>query len=299
MSSSLEAGLGGSTPCTGCVSWDSRHKLSRQAVASAVPGFWNRYPGCRCDIESLEYSYSFSPELEQEWKWPDRYATQPQILEYIEHVADRFDLRRDVTLNTRIVTASFDSTTNLWTITTGQRRRDQRPVCRDGHGKLIDTAASLTWQAFLASRVSGITLGFGPTRELTLPASELALLAPDRLACRASSHCRAGRSPLRLPAHGELLSCRRETRPWTRSENRITKRSIETGARRLMTTPFGIAGHPAPTEGALEATLEEREETYAARWGPGRQHQLPLRLQRSPAQHGIQRYGCQFCARPH
>ena len=59
--------------------------------------FWNRYPGARCDIESLEYSYSFSPELDQEWKWPERYATQPQILEYINHVADRFDLMpRDV-----------------------------------------------------------------------------------------------------------------------------------------------------------------------------------------------------------
>ena len=80
--------------------------------------FWNRYPGCRCDIESLEYSYSFSPELEQEWHWPDRYGTQPQILEYIEHVADRFDLRKDVTLNTRVLTAHFDSADNLWTITT-------------------------------------------------------------------------------------------------------------------------------------------------------------------------------------
>ena len=55
--------------------------------------YWNRYPGCRCDIESLEYSFSFSPELEQDWHWPERYGTQPQILDYIEHVADRFDLR--------------------------------------------------------------------------------------------------------------------------------------------------------------------------------------------------------------
>ena len=80
--------------------------------------FWNRYPGCRCDVESLEYSYSFSPELEQEWHWPDRYGTQPQILEYIEHVADRLDLRKDVTLNMRVLTATFDSQANHWTITT-------------------------------------------------------------------------------------------------------------------------------------------------------------------------------------
>ena len=79
---------------------------------------WNRYPGCRCDVESLEYSYSFSPELEQEWHWQERYGTQPQILEYVRHVADRFDLRRDVQLDTRVLSAHYDGGRNLWTIAT-------------------------------------------------------------------------------------------------------------------------------------------------------------------------------------
>jgi len=60
--------------------------------------YWNRYPGCRCDVESMEYSYSFAEDLQQEWKWPERYGTQPEILRYINHVADRFDLRRDIRL---------------------------------------------------------------------------------------------------------------------------------------------------------------------------------------------------------
>jgi cyclohexanone monooxygenase len=80
--------------------------------------FWNRYPGARCDIESMYYSYSFSPELEQEWKWTERYATQPEILRYANHVADRFDLRRDIQFDTRVVTANFDESTNRWDITT-------------------------------------------------------------------------------------------------------------------------------------------------------------------------------------
>ena len=63
--------------------------------------FWNRYPGARCDVESHFYSYSFDPELEQEWDWTEKYPTQPEILRYIDHVADRFDLRRDITLRTR------------------------------------------------------------------------------------------------------------------------------------------------------------------------------------------------------
>ena len=60
--------------------------------------YWNRYPGARCDIESVDYSYSFSEELEQEWEWSERYPAQPEILRYLNHVADRFDLRRDIEL---------------------------------------------------------------------------------------------------------------------------------------------------------------------------------------------------------
>src|SRR5437588_4911046 len=70
--------------------------------------YWNRYPGARCDVESLDYSYSFSDELQQEWRWTERYASQPEILKYINHVADRFDLRRDIQLDTRVTTARFD-----------------------------------------------------------------------------------------------------------------------------------------------------------------------------------------------
>jgi cyclohexanone monooxygenase len=60
--------------------------------------YWNRYPGARVDVESQEYSYSFSPELEQEWQWTERYSAQPELLRYLNHVADRFDLRRDIQL---------------------------------------------------------------------------------------------------------------------------------------------------------------------------------------------------------
>jgi cation diffusion facilitator CzcD-associated flavoprotein CzcO len=80
--------------------------------------YWNRYPGARCDVESLDYSYSFSPELEQEWSWTERYATQPEILRYLQFVADRFDLRRDVTLDTRVEGATLDEDTLRWTVRT-------------------------------------------------------------------------------------------------------------------------------------------------------------------------------------
>ncbi|MFT6581619.1 MAG: cyclohexanone monooxygenase [Alphaproteobacteria bacterium] len=80
--------------------------------------YWNRYPGARCDIGSLEYSYQFSSELQQEWHWTERYAPQPEILKYANHVADRFDLRRDIQFNTRVVSTHFDDASNSWTLTT-------------------------------------------------------------------------------------------------------------------------------------------------------------------------------------
>src|SRR5579862_6510762 len=74
--------------------------------------YWNRYPGARCDVESMYYSYSFSAELEQEWEWTERYPTQPEVLRYLNHVADRFDLRRDIQLETRVTEAAYLEDTN-------------------------------------------------------------------------------------------------------------------------------------------------------------------------------------------
>ncbi len=80
--------------------------------------WWNRYPGARCDVESMDYCYSFSPELEQDWTWSERYATQPEILRYVNHVADRFDLRRDIRFETRVTGATWDEAAHRWHIVT-------------------------------------------------------------------------------------------------------------------------------------------------------------------------------------
>jgi cyclohexanone monooxygenase len=89
-----------------------------QAAGVGGTWYWNRYPGARCDIESMTYSYSWSRELEQEWTWTERYAGQAEILRYIEHVADRFDLRRDIQLSTRVAEAVFDEADDCWAVTT-------------------------------------------------------------------------------------------------------------------------------------------------------------------------------------
>src|SRR5437660_11135047 len=100
--------------------------------------YWNRYPGARCDVESMDYSYSFSDELQQEWRWTERYASQPEILRYINHVADRFDLRRHVQLETRVTAAVFDDATNRWAIETDPGDRVSARFCIMATGCLSD-----------------------------------------------------------------------------------------------------------------------------------------------------------------
>ncbi|MDP2332975.1 MAG: NAD(P)/FAD-dependent oxidoreductase, partial [Reyranella sp.] len=113
-------------------------KVRAYEAGSDVGGtwFWNRYPGARCDVESLEYSYSFSDDLQQDWKWPERYGNQPEILQYINHVADRFDLRRDVQLDTRIVSALFNQKTGLWMLRTDRDEVVRARYCVMAAGNL-------------------------------------------------------------------------------------------------------------------------------------------------------------------
>ena len=99
-------------------------KLGQTAVvlesAGGVGGtwYWNRYPGARCDIMTVDYSYSFDPELEKEWKWSEKYATQPEILAYANHVTDRYDLRKDIRFHTRVKKATWDDSEKRWRIRT-------------------------------------------------------------------------------------------------------------------------------------------------------------------------------------
>jgi cyclohexanone monooxygenase len=105
------------------------HRLRRLGMRTVVleagggvggTWYWNRYPGARCDVESMQYSYSFSPELQAEWRWSELFASQPEILRYAEHVADRFDLRRDIRLNTRVTAATYDADRARWRVETEQ-----------------------------------------------------------------------------------------------------------------------------------------------------------------------------------
>jgi cation diffusion facilitator CzcD-associated flavoprotein CzcO len=126
------------------------HKLRTQGlsvrVLEAAPelgGTWyhNRYPGARCDVESVDYCYSFSEQLQQEWNWTEKYATQAEILRYLNWVADELDLRRDIALGARVASAVFDETTLRWTVSTNDGRVFSARFCVMATGPL---SAALT-----------------------------------------------------------------------------------------------------------------------------------------------------------
>ena len=100
-------------------------------AGSGVGGtwYWNRYPGARCDVESMQYSYSFDADLDQEWVWTEKYAPQGEILAYANHVADRFDLRRDIDFDTRVTAATYDEKTKRWSVETDRGDRVTAQFC--------------------------------------------------------------------------------------------------------------------------------------------------------------------------
>ena len=91
--------------------------------------YWNRYPGARCDVESMQYSFSFSEELDQEWTWSEKYSPQPEILSYANHIVDRFDLRRDIVFDTRVTAATWDEDAKRWHVETDRGDKVSAKFC--------------------------------------------------------------------------------------------------------------------------------------------------------------------------
>lgn len=230
--------------------------------------FWNRYPGARCDIESLEYSYAFSDSLQQEWKWPERYATQPQILAYIEHVAERFDLLRDVQLNTRIRAAAFDRATDRWTLTAESGELVSAAFCIMATGNLSTPRVpnfeglesfkgkwyhSGKWPAdgvdFTGQRVGVIGTGSSGIQMIPLIARQAEHLYVFQRTANFS-----------LPAQNGPMEPGREDPHKADYPNR---------RREARVSGFGVSGYPTPTQSALEASDDERRRRYEALWERG------------------------------
>jgi len=229
--------------------------------------YWNRYPGARCDVESMDYSYSFSEELQQEWKWTERYASQPEILRYIEHVADRFDLRRDIELKTRVASAIWDETANRWEVRTDRGDRVFAQFCIMATG-CLSTAQT---PAFKGLETFGGTwnhtgtwphegVDFTGQRVGVIGTGSSAIQSIPIIARQAASLVVFQRTPnFSVPAHNAPLDRDFEGRVKANyAEYRRQARESRVG--------FVVASNDTS---ALAATPEERLREYEARWNRG------------------------------
>jgi cation diffusion facilitator CzcD-associated flavoprotein CzcO len=229
--------------------------------------YWNRYPGARCDVESLDYSYSFSDELQQEWRWTERYAAQPEILQYINHVADRFDLRRDVQLRTRVTAARFDEAAGWWTVETDRGDRVSARFCIMATGCLsaaqvprfpgLETFRGDRYHTghwphegvdFSGQRVGVIGTGSSAIQSIPIIAEQAAHLFVFQ------------RTPnFSVPAHNAPLDPELERR---------VKASYAAFRRQARESRIGFVVERSEAS-ALAVTPEERQQEYEKRWRRG------------------------------
>ena len=240
-------------------------------VADDVGGtwYWNRYPGARCDVESLEYSYSFSPELEQEWEWSERYATQPEILRYAQHVADRFDLRRDIRFNTRVKSAEFDDTTTRWTIATDDGLVARAQFLIMAVGCLSSTnlpnfpgRETFTGASYHTGKWPHEGVDFTGKRVAVIGTGSSAVQSIPIIAKQATHVTVFQRTPTyAVPAHNRALTAAEV------ADVKARYRELR-AANRLTMTGYG-SRNPRGVTNAVDADPAEREAEYEQRWAAG------------------------------
>jgi cation diffusion facilitator CzcD-associated flavoprotein CzcO len=252
------------------------HRLREQNLSAVVfeagtdvggTWYWNRYPGARVDVESLAYSYSFSEELEQEYTWEERYPTQPEILKYARHVADRFDLRRDIVFKTRVTAATWDEESRTWLVRTEHEEAVTARFLIMATGCLsssklpeipgLDTFQGATYHTahwphegvdFTGMRVGLIGTGSSGVQSIPVIAAQAADLTVFQ------------RTPAySLPARNRRLR-----------DDEITamKAGYRAYRQAQRESGFGVPT-PIPTKSALEVSEAERDAAYDVAWESG------------------------------
>ena len=232
--------------------------------------YWNRYPGCRCDVESLEYSYSFASDLQQEWSWPERYGTQPEILKYINHVTERFSLRRDIRFNTRIRSAIFCRRKVLWTLTTDSGENIRAPYCVMATGNL-SSPQTPEFPGLECFQGDWFHTGLWPQEEVDFTGKQVGIIGTGSSGIQAIPHIARQAKHLYVFQRTANFSLPARNGPLDPELEQRHKSEYPARRKAAFDTPFGIAGYPPPEKSALEVSDKERLRTYEQKWGEGGQ----------------------------
>jgi len=253
------------------------HRLRQSGLSAAVverapdvggTWFWNRYPGARCDVESLQYSYSWDEDLQQDWTWTERFATQPEILRYINHVAERFDLRRDITFDTAVTSATYDEAARQWCLTT-----DAGPEL---HCRYLITAVGCLSSANLPA-IAGIDSYEGTTYRTSLWPHEGVDLTGQRVGLIGTGSSSIQAIPELASQAAELVVFQRtpnfsvpaRNQPLTEEKIRYWKENYSDLRREARETTRSGAIYDLPVKSAIGTDPAEIRTELEARWEKG------------------------------
>ncbi|MDD9896943.1 MAG: NAD(P)/FAD-dependent oxidoreductase [Gammaproteobacteria bacterium] len=229
--------------------------------------YWNRYPGARCDVHSLEYSFQFSEALQQEWIWSEKYAPQAEILEYANHVADRFDLRKDIQFDTRISALTFDDASNLWIGKTQERETFSARYCIMATGCLSvhnvpDFAGMADFQGQL------LHTGQWPHEPIEFHNQEVGIIGTGSSAIQAIPIIAEQAKQLTVFQRTASFSIPAHNAPMDQEYERNVKANYKEFRQHNSQRYAALNNNPSHVS-ALEVSEEERREIFEQRWQEG------------------------------
>ncbi len=247
-------------------------RLVETAPGAGGTWYWARYPGCRCDLESIDYSFSFSEELEQEWVWSERYASQPEILRYINHVIDRFDLRRDMQFNTRVTAARFNADDAHWTVDT------------DGAGQFRCRFLVMASGAISAANIPNIPgladfkgetfhTGRWPEQDVDFAGKHVAVVGTGSSGIQVIPELAKRAEKLTVFQRTPQYSVPAQNRPLAPQDLGEVKATYRTRRQQARDSKRGFPLHPSTKEfhqrSALEFSVEDQERAMELAWRRG------------------------------
>jgi cyclohexanone monooxygenase len=230
--------------------------------------YWNRYPGARVDVDSVQYSYNFSDEITQEWVWSEKFATQPELLRYVNFVADRLDLRRDVKFDTRVVTAEFDDETNLWTLKTDKGDVASAPYCIMATGSL-STPYQPPFPGLEDFGGEWYHTATWPHEEVNFSGKRVGIIGTGSTGIQAIPVVAEEAQHLTVFQRTPQFTTPARNRPMAADEQRAFNAHRVEWHAEVRHTFSGMTGFPMPTKSHLEDTPEERQAYFEARWEKG------------------------------
>ena len=230
--------------------------------------YWNRYPGARVDIESMAYSFSFSKELEQDWVWSEKYSPQPELLRYAQHVAERFDLKRDISFNTRVESAHFDEDNNEWLVTTecGRRVRARYLVMATGvlsAAKTPDIAGRDSYKG------ETYQTGLWPKEGVDFTGKRVAIIGTGSSAVQSIPLIAEEADELVVYQRTAAYSTPAFNRPLTNSEIDTMKGNYDQYRQEQRLSPAGIINPERQLERVMDVPKEERQRRFEEAWDEG------------------------------